>query len=60
MSRFTGEPFSQALLHPSSHRFHVAATKGKGDPEKDLPVLKLTQSTAWFGSGPLLEKNVVH
>lgn len=58
---FHRRTFSQAFRHPSSQRFHMAAMKGKGDPKKDLSVLKWTHSMAWLCFNNLvlsMEKNV--
>lgn len=58
---FHRRTFPQAFPHPSSQRFHMAAMKGRGDPKKDLSVLKLTHSMAWLCFNGLvlwMEKNV--
>lgn len=58
---FHRRTFPQAFRHPSSQRFHMAAMKGKGDPKKELSVLKWTHSMAWLCFNGLvlsMEKNV--
>lgn len=57
---FHRRTFPQAFCHPSSQRFHMAAMKGKGDPKKDLSVLKWTHSMDWLCFNGLvlsMEKN---